>query len=56
MLTAERLAYPGNHAVPMALFCGGIVDQHALLRLQRLYRIRSLRMLETTKKAGVIRL
>jgi hypothetical protein len=30
MLTVERVAHPGNHAVPLALFCGGIVDQHAV--------------------------
>jgi hypothetical protein len=30
LLTPERVAYPDDYAVPTELFCGWIVDQHAV--------------------------
>lgn len=29
-LIPERVAYPSDHAVPAALFCGWIIDEHAV--------------------------
>jgi hypothetical protein len=56
---ANEWLFRVHHTVPRALFGGGIIDKQFIYpfeRLQRLYQMRSLRMLETTKKSDVIRL